>query len=156
MDVEPVREHQCRAVLHVAVQVVAVDVGLQFVRREHHHHVGPLGGLGHLEHLELLALGLLGAAGALAQRDRDLLDAGIPQVEGMGMPLAAVADDGDLLALDQVHVGVPVVIYAHACSPFSASAAARKLSVGNRNSEQGGEPTLDLAQNVAWQTTDIA
>jgi hypothetical protein len=27
--------------------------------------------------------------------------------------LAAVADDGDALALDQVNVGVSVVIYAH-------------------------------------------
>ena len=62
MHVEAVREHQRRAVLHVAVQVLAIDVGLQFVGREHHHHVGPFGGLGDLHHLELLALGLLDAA----------------------------------------------------------------------------------------------
>ena len=31
----------------------------------------------------------------------------------MGMALAAIADDGDLLALDQVQVGIPVVINAH-------------------------------------------
>ena len=29
------------------------------------------------------------------------------------MALAAVADDGDLLALDQIDVGVPIVINAH-------------------------------------------
>jgi hypothetical protein len=100
------------------VQVIAVDVALQFVGRKHHDHVGPFGGFRHLEHLERLALRLLDAVGALAQRHRDLLDAGIAQVERMGMALAAVADDGDLLALDQVQVGVAVVIYAHGCLPL--------------------------------------
>ena len=66
MDVEAVREHQRGALFHVAVQVVAVDVGLQLVGGEHHDDVGPLGGLGHLHDLELLALGLGHALGALA------------------------------------------------------------------------------------------
>src|SRR5262249_60587433 len=73
----------------------------------------PFGGVGDVEHLELLAFGLLRRARALAQRHRDLLDAGVAQVQRMGMALAAIADDGDLLALDQVQVGVAVVIYAH-------------------------------------------
>ena len=49
----------------------------------------------------------------LAQRDRHVLDAGIAQIQRMGMALAAIADDGDLLALDQVQVGVAVVVNAH-------------------------------------------
>src|SRR5207247_8637616 len=35
------------------------------------------------------------------------------QIERVGVALAAVADDGDLLALDQVQVGVAVVVNAH-------------------------------------------
>ena len=35
------------ALLHVGGEFVAVDVGLQFVRGQHHHHVAPLGGFGH-------------------------------------------------------------------------------------------------------------
>ena len=31
----------------------------------------------------------------------------------MGVALAAVADDGDLLALDQVQVGVAIVVNTH-------------------------------------------
>ena len=31
----------------------------------------------------------------------------------MGMALAAVADDGDLLALDQPDVGIPIIVDAH-------------------------------------------
>ena len=113
MNVEPVREHQRRALFHIAVQLAVIDVGLQFVGREHHHHVGPFGGLGDLHHLELLALRLLDALRVLAQRHRDFLDAGIAQIERMGMALAAVADDGDLLALDQVQVGVAIVVNTH-------------------------------------------
>ena len=116
VHVEAVREHQRRALLHVGGEVIAIDVGLQLVRGEHHHHVGPFGGLGDLHHLELLGLGLLHAGRGLAQRDRDVLDAAIAQIERVRMALAAVADDGDLLALDQVQVGVAVVVNAHGLS----------------------------------------
>jgi len=44
MHVEAMGEHQRRAVLHIGVQMVAIDVALQLVGRQHHHHVGPLGG----------------------------------------------------------------------------------------------------------------
>jgi hypothetical protein len=36
------------------------------------------------------------------------------------MALAAIADDGDLLALDQVQVGVTVVINTHGLTPTGA------------------------------------
>ena len=93
--------------------MLAIDVGLQLVRGQHHHHVGPLGGLGDFHHLQLLAFGLRNAVRALAQRDRDVLDAGVAQVQRVRVALAAVADDGDLLALDQVQVGVAIVINTH-------------------------------------------
>ena len=130
MHVEAVREHQRRAVLHVGVQMIVVDVALQFVGREHHHHVGPFGGVGHLHDLELLALGLLDALRVLAQRDRDVLDAGIAQIERVGMALAAIADDGDLLALDQVQVGVAVVVNTHCLSPLLRLVAIRCVLPG--------------------------
>jgi hypothetical protein len=48
----------------------------------------------------------------------------------MGMALAAVADDGDFLALDQVHIGIAIIINTH-CSSFSrfseAPRTARKI-----------------------------
>ena len=113
VDVEAVGEHQRRALLHVLGEVVVIDVALQFVGREHHHHVGPFGGFRHFHDLELLAFGLFDAGRALAQRDRDLLHARIAQVERVGMALAAVADNGDLLALDQVQVGVAIVVNTH-------------------------------------------
>ena len=84
---------------------------------QHHDDVGPLGGLGHLHDLELLLLGLGDAGRALAQRDRHVLDAGIAQVQRVRVALAAVADDGHLLALDQVDVGITIVIDAHGWGP---------------------------------------
>ena len=64
-------------------------------------------------HLELLGFGLLHASRGLAERDRDLLDAAVAQIERVGVALAAIADDGDLLALDQVQVGIAIVINTH-------------------------------------------
>ena len=39
--------------------------------------------------------------------------AAVLEVLRMGMALAAIADDGDLLGLDQVHVGIAIVIDTH-------------------------------------------
>ena len=40
----------------------------------------------------------------------------------MGMALAAEADDGDLLVLDQIEIGIPIVINAHCHIPSVAPA----------------------------------
>ena len=159
MHVEAVGEHQRRAVLHVGVQMVAIDVALQFVGRQHHHHVGPLGGLGHFHDLELLALGLLDARRGLAQRDRDVLDAAVAQIERVGMALAAIADDGDLLALDQVQVGITIVVNTHSLNPLDGHGPglvlpvvllwplarpgqARRMGAGKSLSQRSAAPVL--------------
>ena len=36
----------------------------------------------------------------------------------MRVALAAIADDGDLLALDQIEIGIPIVINAHTDRPL--------------------------------------
>ena len=101
------------AVAEIAGDVVLPDVALQFVGRAHHHEVGPFRRVGDRHHLLAGLLGLGGGAGARPERDHDLLDAGIAEVLRMGMPLAAIADDGDLLRLDQIEIGIPIVIDAH-------------------------------------------
>ena len=120
MNVQPVREGDRGAFLHVVAQMVGPDMALQLVGRRHHDDVAPGRGLGHRHHLEAGFLGLGRAGRSLAQRDPDLLDAAVPQVGGMCMSLAAVTDDHDLLGLDQVHIGVTIVINAHgflSCCP---------------------------------------
>ena len=68
------------------------------------------------------AFGLLAEAEPLRRATATFLDAAVLQIEGMGVALAAVADDGDFLALDQIDVGVPIVINAHLlCFPRLAA-----------------------------------
>ena len=75
----------------------------------------------------LILLAVAGAqfhAVARAQRDDHVLHAGIAHVQHMGMALRAVADDGHLLALDEIDIGIPIVIDAHFLgSPWVFSAA---------------------------------
>ena len=81
MHVEAMREEKGRALLHVGVQVIVVDVGLELVRREHHHHVGPFGRLGNTHDLEARTFRLLRGGRTFTQGDDDFADAGILQIE---------------------------------------------------------------------------
>src|SRR5258707_12655511 len=60
----------------------------------------------------------------------------------MGVTLAAVADDGHLLAFDQVDVGVAIIVNAHGSHPCSGQVlAAALLLLGSmtRRDKSGGE-----------------
>ena len=72
-----------------------------------------LAAAGDVEHLDAFGFGLLGGGRTGAQRDRDILDAAVAHVEHMGVTLAAIADDRDFLALDEVEIGITIVIDAH-------------------------------------------
>jgi hypothetical protein len=112
MDVEAVREKKRRAVFHIGREIGLVDVRLQFVRRDHHHHVGPFGRVRIRHHLETGRFRLSGRS-AFTRRDRHVLDAGIAHVERMSMALRAEADDGDFLVLDEIQIGIAIVIDTH-------------------------------------------
>ena len=113
MHVEAVGKGDRGAVAQVVVDVFAVGVGLQLVGHGDHDQVAPGRGLGDAHDLEALGLGLLGRGRAFAQRHDDVLRARIAQVQRMRVALAAIADDGHLLVLDQIDVAVTVVIDAH-------------------------------------------
>ena len=113
VDVEAVGEQQGRALLEIGGKVIRVDFALQFVGRQHHDDIGPFGGLGHLHDLQPGAFRLGGGGRALAQRHRHVRNAAFLEIQGVGEALAAIADNGDVLAFDQIKVGVPVVINAH-------------------------------------------
>ncbi|SJM35764.1 conserved hypothetical protein [Mesorhizobium delmotii] len=113
VHVQAVGERDRRAIADVRRDLGFVDVGLQLVWRRHHHQVGPCGGLRHAHHLEPVGLDLLGGCRAGLEADGDILDAGVLEVERVRPALAAIADDGDLLALDQVEIGVAIVIDTH-------------------------------------------
>ena len=89
--------------------VVAVDVALHFVGQQDVDEVGLLGGLVGRHRLEAVAHGqvVVRAAGPLAD---DHVAAAVAQVLGLGVPLRAVAEDGNRLALEQRQIGVFVVV----------------------------------------------
>src|SRR5262249_26936075 len=55
----------------------------------------------------------------------------------MGVTLAAVADDGDLLALDQIDVGVAIVINAH---DFPHPSLGQALAFSSVRPRERGDP----------------
>ena len=111
---------------HVARRDPVADLGLphlavQLVGDEHHHQVAAARRLDDRHHLEALLARRGDRGGVLAQTDDDV-DAGVLQVQRVGMALRAVADDRDGLAVEQLEVGVVVVEHrgaqaiAHACA----------------------------------------
>src|SRR3546814_383523 len=70
--------------------------------------------------LEARAFGLLCGRRTGTERDRDLAHAAAAQVLRVGVALAAIADDGDLLALDEILVGVAIVVNLHVILPYSS------------------------------------
>src|SRR5690606_12241060 len=112
VDVEAVRECQGGAGLNVAVDFLAVYLGDVFVGQQHHDDVGGLDGLGDFFDLEAGVGGLVPRSAVLAQTDDDL-DTRLMQVQGVGVTLRAVADDGNGFAFHQGEVAVFVVENFH-------------------------------------------
>ena len=123
MHVQPMREGNRRPLAQVVVNVLPVSIRLQFIGHRHHQHVRPLGGVADRHDFKPLGLGLLRRGRALAQPHRHVLHARVPQVQRMRMALAAVADHGHLLVLDQVDVAVAIVIDPHSSVPPRPSRA---------------------------------
>ena len=117
VDVQAVGEGQGGALLQVVAELAVVDAGLHLVGSHDHHHVGVLGGLGRRQDGEAVLPGPGVVGGPCELRDGYVLDAAVAQIEGVGMALAAVADDGHLLGLDQIDVGIAIVIDTHGDIP---------------------------------------
>ncbi len=113
MDVEAMGKGDGCTGADVVMDVFAIGLGLQLVGHGEHDQVAPGRRLGNVHHGQPLGLGLLRGFRSFAQRHDDVLRPRIAQVEGMGMALAAIAENGNLLVLDQVDVAVTIVIDAH-------------------------------------------
>src|SRR6478609_3355401 len=107
-DVEAVAEDQGVAGGELGGDLLGVQLPLVLIGSEDDDDVGLLRGLGRGEDAQALGLGLRPTLGARLQADAHV-DARVAQGQRMGVALAAVADDRDVLALDQGQVGVVVV-----------------------------------------------
>ena len=118
MDVQTMGKGHRRAVTDVVMDVFLVSVGLQFVGHGEHDQIGPSGSLGDAHDLQAFFFAFCGGRRALAKRDDDVFRARIAQVQRMGVALAAVAQNGDFLVLDDVHIAVTVIVNAHGRGPL--------------------------------------
>ncbi|MCY1307009.1 hypothetical protein D9M70_569040 [compost metagenome] len=98
--------------------MILVDVSLKFIRGCHHKEIAPLGGISNIHDFKAVSFGLLDRRRTFTKSDAHVGSAGILEVQRMGATLATVADDNDLLCLDQVNVCIAIVIYAHFHIPF--------------------------------------
>ena len=104
---------QSRAFFQIVAEIRRIQIGLQFVRRQDHRDIGPGCCSRRRHHFEAGILSLGNARRSLTQTDNDFLYAGIIQVVCMGVPLAAIANDRNLLVLDKIDIRIPVVINSH-------------------------------------------
>ena len=77
MDVEAMGKRQGRTFLHIIKEAFAIDIGLQLVRGQHHHHICPSRGFADRLHGQTGRLGLLCAGGAFPQRDPHVSQAAV-------------------------------------------------------------------------------
>ncbi len=109
MDIETVGKHQGLALDHLVGDGFLIDLGLELIGDQHHDDVGPFGRLGGVQNFKPGLLGSFIALGALGLGD-DYLKAAVTQVLGMGVSLAAVADNSDDLILQQCHIRIFFII----------------------------------------------
>ena len=101
-------ERQGSARLQVRLNFFLVDLGLVLVRQKDHHNVSLGDGLANRLDLKTLLLGELDRLGGRTQAD-DHVDTGVTQVQCVSVTLRAVAQDGDLLAIEHGQIGVLLV-----------------------------------------------
>ena len=109
VDAEAVREHQGLASRKVRGDVGLVQRALDVVRNEDHHDVGGLDCVGCLHDCQTGGLDLC-AALAVCREAHNHVEPGIAQVQRVRVALAAVADNGDFLALEGGDTAVLLVV----------------------------------------------
>ena len=109
VDVETVRAHQQVARLQVRLDVVAEQVALHFVRKQHIDEIARFGRFVDRHRIEPVADGQVVIRTPLAL-PHDHIAAAVPKVLRLRVSLAAVAEDGNRLVFEERKVGVVVVI----------------------------------------------
>src|SRR5579862_666692 len=137
VDVQPVREQHGRAVVEVRRHLLVPHLLLHVVGEEQRHDLRTANRVRNGANLEAGVLGGRLRAAAVAQSDDDV-DAGVAQVERMRMPLAAVADDGDL-AGEEIEVAL-AIDGCHAVLLSGQHVLARTFAVGTVRTAEADAP----------------
>ena len=129
------RQGQSLALGHVRCDLRVVDVGAQLIGHQHHHNIASLGSLFDLHDFEVVVSGgelggLCPVGRALAQTDNNV-HAALGQVLGMGVALAAEADDSDGLAVQHAEV-VMMLVPDELCADIYNTQVAPYMTEGKR------------------------
>ncbi len=108
VDVEAMGESDRGARLDVRLDVVGPDGALVLIRSQDHDDVGLGGGFRNGLDFQTLLLGVFDGLGGRTQADDDV-DAGVAQVQRVGVALGTVTDDGDLLAFEDREITVVLI-----------------------------------------------
>jgi hypothetical protein len=103
-----VGEHQEVARGDPIADLALPELGLLLVREQDHHDVALARRVGDRGHAKAVALRLFDRGGVLAEADH-YVDAGVLQVQRMGVALRAIAEDGHGLSVELREIGVIVV-----------------------------------------------
>src|SRR5690606_34995412 len=140
MDVESVGKDERIAGFQPGLDGFFVDALLMLIRHQNHGHVAPFDGVGDRHHPEAAALGLRPGGRAFPQ-PHDHIDTAVAEVQGMGVHLTSVADDGYAAGLDERRISVVVDVYRHALSSSLKVEAVgcQRSEVRGRKSEVGSQ-----------------
>ncbi len=109
VNVEAVGEQEQLAGSEVGPDLLGIELGRGLIGNQDHDHIGPFCGFSNGGDFKAGLLCLGDGLGVRREAHLDL-NAGILEVESMGMPLGAVADDGYFFGLDEGEVGIVIVI----------------------------------------------
>ena len=118
VDVKAVGEHEHLALGQTFSHRSVVDIALQVIRCQHNDNIGFLSHIISRHHLKARLMSALPARAALGF-GHYYLGAAVPQVLGVGVTLAAVADDADHFAIERFQVAIFIIVYlGHGSTPF--------------------------------------
>ena len=112
VDIEPVAEGEECPFFHEGLDLLPIHVALEFVGDQDHEDVRHLGGFCGSQNGEARLFGLGPGTASLPEAD-DHIDSAVLEIIGVGVALAAVADDSHFFAAEHIHIGVFVVINLH-------------------------------------------
>ena len=99
VDVKAVGKGEHIARRQVGGNIFFVNLLLHFIGQQNHHPVGGFGRFRHGLYRQPFGLGFGGRAAAFIEAHNDV-DAAVLKVEGVGMPLGAVTNDGYGFAIE--------------------------------------------------------
>ncbi len=105
MDVEAVRGAEGFAGFQMRGDALVINLGLHFIGQRDDDQIGRLDGVFDAHRVEAVLDGQPAIGAVLAIGDDDL-DAAVAEVQAVGVPLRAEAEDGDGLALQGVERGI--------------------------------------------------